>query len=284
MDIETVATRLGLSPAEQLTGGQFGAHRVLTTSGLPAVLKLLPTDSYWSETRVRHAVELAESLRLDGYPLPRFLDVGAVDGRVFTLQELAMGTTPKRLRPEHARTLIDLRRRHVDAADPDPGWGERLVAGLHDPNGELQTLIRYVGTGPALDLLDEAVAVGTNIEPGIFAAADVVHSDFAASNVLVRDDELVAVIDWEGARAGDSRADLTKLVWQTMPGKADPEVLRLFRDELAALPGEVVAGLAARYALSQLYFGLRSGIQGNVDWAVQVADAWLRPYWRDFID
>jgi hypothetical protein len=279
--VETVATDQGLTLGRHLSGGHFGATLVTTGSGAKAVLKVLPKDDHWSEDRVRSALQTAEALRRDGYPIPAYLDVGVVDGLVFTVQEFVDGEQPSRLRPCHVEQLLELRRRQVGAAlAPDHDWADQLVASIRPNTGEVQTLLRYAGDERVLGLLDEALTAGERIDPAGFTNEDVVHNDFTSGNALVRGDKVVAVIDWEGARVGDSRADLSKLAFYHLPGSTDPAVLRRLEAAIGELPTAVSAALAAKFALTQSYFALRVGDPALLAFTFDLADCWLRPLWR----
>lgn len=279
-EVEEIAVALGLTVGRRLTGGAFGALSVRTAAGAPAVLKMLPTDGFWSEPRVRVAMGLAESLRRNGYPAPRYLDVGSVRDRVYTVQEMIDGSAPDVLRPEHVQTMIDLRRRHAGMASPDPAWAEELVASIRANEGEAQGLLRFTGPPEVTELLEEALVVGERIDPAIFSNSDVVHNDFGAHNVLVRGERVIAVVDWEGARVGDSRADLATFAWYTLPVTRDPGVTALLETEIDSWPVDVAAALAAHFALTKIYFALRSGDDALLSWTVEVASRWLRPRWN----
>jgi Ser/Thr protein kinase RdoA (MazF antagonist) len=281
---ESVATSLGLTPVEHLAGRHFGATLVTTGRGAKAVLKVLPRDGHWSEEQVRFAVQTADTLRRDGYPIPRYLDSGVVDGLVFTLQEFVDATSPSRLRPAHAEQLIELRRWHVGAAPAaDRGWGDRLAASIRPDTGEVQTLLRYAGDERVLGLLDEALAAGEQIDPAAFRGDDVLHNDFGMGNALVRGDEVVAVIDWEGARAGDSRADLATLAFHHLPETTDPAVFRRLEAAVGEMPAAIGAALAVKFALGKLYFALRVGDPALLTVTLDIAGCWLRPLWRGFL-
>ncbi|GAB3431847.1 phosphotransferase family protein [Flindersiella endophytica] len=282
--VESVATNLGLPLIEHLSGGHFGATLVTTGRGTKAVLKVLPKDEHWSEERVRSAIQTADTLRRDGYPIPRFLDSGVVDGLVFTLQEFVDGASPSRLRPAHAERLIELRQRHVGAAPAaDRGWGDRLVASIRPDTGEVQTLLRYAGDERVLGLLDEALTAGERIDPAGFRGDDVMHNDFGMGNALVRGDEVVAVIDWEGARAGDSRSDLATLAFYHLPETTDPAVFRRLETAIGEMPAGISAALAVKFALGRLYFALRVGDPALLTFTLDIAGCWLRPLWRGFL-
>ena len=141
------------------------------------------------------------------------------------------------------------------------GLGERIVeqlgeamARLHsiDPAGAPATIPRPEGAGPIetglltidthLELLTEPSPVFAYAarwlernmppEPGDLA---VVHSDIRNGNIIVGDDGLRAILDWEGTRVGDPMEDLAwpcQRMWRfreearTVGGFAGVDVLR----------------------------------------------------------
>nr|WP_238342428.1 phosphotransferase [Actinopolymorpha rutila] len=271
---------MGVTVVRRLAGGEWGAFLVTTAQGSSAVLKPLPRHELVAEDRVRQAVEFARALRADGYPIPAYLQVGVVDGQVFTLQEAIEGEVPARLRLAHVRRLIELSRRHVGLAPPDESWGEQLVAEIRPDASQTQTSIRNCGDPRVISILDEALAVGERTDPTVFRCDDIVHNDFHHANLLVRGDEVVAVFDWEGAQAGDCRADLTTLAWYLDPSRdhVEPAARALLRAEIDTIQPEVRAALAARFAISKLAFAVNARPQ-VLPQILRLAQTWLRPQW-----
>lgn len=287
MTVSDLAAALDVTVVRQLAGGEWGAFLVTTATGAAAVLKPLPRHELFAEAVVRQAVGFARALRGDGYPIPAYLDVGVIDGQVFTLQEAVDGEVPAGLLPSHARQLIELRRRHIDAAMPHDAvpaagaWGAELVDWLSDGDGPEQKALLGCGDPRVSRLLDEAIEVGLRTDPAIFRSTDVVHNDFHHANLLVRGEEVVAVFDWEGARAGDSAVDLSTLAWYASASEnpVTAATAALVRAELdAAVPPEVRAALAARFAVGKLAFAI-SARPDYLPGTLEMAETWLRPQW-----
>jgi hypothetical protein len=276
-----VARAAGVSVVRRLAGGEWGAYLATTASGARAVLKPLPRHEIFAEHRVRQAVEFARSLRDCGYPIPAYLEVGVVDGQVFTLQEAVEGEVPARLRGAHVRQLIELRRRHVGMASPNEGWGDELVGFIRAGTSDLEATIRSCRDDTVVRLLDEALAVGERTDPSIFRCDDIVHSDFHGANLLVRGDDVVAIFDWEGARAGDSCVDVTTLAWYVDPAgdRVDAEALALLRAEIKTIDPDVLAALAARFAIDKLAFAVSTKPEALAH-ILRLAETWLRHQWR----
>jgi len=97
---------------------------------------------------------------------------------------------------------------------PAPGrdaWGASVVHTLrvgvdgwatHEP-------LRTGGRRCAV-LLDRVTAVGADADPAWFPTDGLVHLDLHTDNLLVDDERLTGIIDWEGACAGDPRFDLVR--------------------------------------------------------------------------
>lgn len=263
-DVNGVATALGLEVERRLAGGEFGAYLARTQRSEPVVLKVSPGSPQSSE-RVEAAVQLASMLRRQGYPIPRYLDVGMTHGRVYTLQEAVEGEVPDVLRPAHARQLVGLWRRHEgqagSAGASGARWVSEIVDGLRVGSARLfvdHAAIRDTGNSDALGVLEAARKIGEGTEPTIFRTCDVVHQDFHHRNLLVRGEKVVAVLDWEGAHAGDSRVDLLCLEFSAR-NQADPAALTLLDAQVAAtVPADVRVALYALLALQGLSYAARS--------------------------
>lgn len=265
-----------------MAGGEWGAYLGEIADGRRVVFKPLPVHSIFAESRVRAAVGMAESLRVSRYPAPRYLDVVVIDDHVCTLQEFVGGDVPAVLGAQHATALAELWRRHqAPAPIPDPGWDAALIDRLRDPDDADQRMLRGSSDSRIGRLATELTAVGLETGPELFRSGDVVHGDYHYRNLLADDGRVTAVIDWEGARAGDSRWDLVTLAWSSPPGSGsvDPAALALIHAEVdVSVPSEVRRALAASMALEKLAYGLRAGPAAR-SWAVAITRAWLRPQW-----
>lgn len=252
--VEHAAQRLGLTVERPLTGGVFGATLVRTAGGARAVLKLLPDWESLSLDAVTRAAESAARLRDRGYPIPAALDLGLVDGTVFTLQAYVAGEVPDKITEPVAARLAELWELHRGAAPhADGDWARRLIDEVLAGVG-----LRLRLTDPrAVAVLDRALAIGRAADPGGFRTGDVVHGDFHTGNVLVDDHgRLVAVIDWEGTRSGDARFDLVRL-WAggASVDAFEPAAAALIKVRAeASVPAEIWQLCGARIALDHLRF------------------------------
>jgi aminoglycoside phosphotransferase (APT) family kinase protein len=121
----------------------------------------------------------------------------------------------------------------------------------------IETLRTYsVDSAALLDALQRIVAARGSECP---KRDDIVHFDFHTSNILIDDDRVSGVIDWEGCESGDCAFDLATLLFYTWPF-AD------FREALwRALLERTTRGAAAVY--------LAHMIVRQLDWSMRHHDA-----------
>lgn len=277
--VRQVAAALDAQVIEPLAGGHFGAFRVRAAGGTDAVLKVLPDWPELAVNKVQGAAELVGRLTDRGYPAPRFLDVGVIGTDVYTVQEYVAGAVPSGLTPTTARELVGLWRAHDGAAQrvTDSHWGETVLARTIRRGDELRSA---TDDPRVLNVLDQAVAVASAADASVFRVGDVVHGDFSPGNLLVRDGAVAAVIDWEGAREGDSRADLLRLyaaaaTWDT----PESPVVSLLRKELDdTTPAEVWLPIGADIAVLHLAYGLFAR-PAEMDWVLREATHLLPNRW-----
>ncbi|MGH7489772.1 MAG: phosphotransferase enzyme family protein, partial [bacterium] len=260
MSVEEIAAALDLH-VERRLGGMWGAYLVTTERGARVVLKPLPRHEIFAMPRLAISVQLATELRNAGYPVPEYLDFGIIEGQTYTLQEFIDGETPTELSVSHVEQLIELWRLHRDVAahtgNADPQWPAQLLAGIHAESPALRD-----SDDPRVQrILDRALAAIDNADLGILRTADAVHGDFHQENLLVRGDTVVAYVDWEGCRGGDSRGDLLMLAFSSvdMRSIAPPARAGLLAEIDRSVPADVRALLASSYAVGKVAFGLRTG-------------------------
>jgi aminoglycoside phosphotransferase (APT) family kinase protein len=259
--VSIVAARLGLKLGARLAGGEFGAFAVQTLNGSPLVVKLLPPHPALRLTRVNQALELCGALRASGYPAPRYVDAGEVNGTVYTLQELAAGEVPERFTLRQAEQLLEVRHMHERAApEADSTWGSDVLEALTDGNLAQfvdQSIVRRGGPIVA-ELADRLGELARNLPVEELRDRDVVHGDFHHRNVLADGGHIVAVFDWEAARIVDSRLDLMTLAFWCGRNAGElvaPEAARRVMHEVdTVVPGRLQGVFAGLLALRLIGF------------------------------
>lgn len=219
--LDEVAERHGLVLVDEgpCTGGEVGARFARAADGRRLVYKV---------TGLVPPVDTLNRLHDGGYPLPRHLPPLPLEGGAFLVAQEAVAGA---YRDTVTHALVD---RLLECNDHQAGHGppcteswtdfvvRTLTVGadgwcLHEP------LARH--SDRTRELLDWCRSVDVPPLPD----GDLVHTDFHHRNVLRdEDDELVAVIDWEGARGGDRRFDLATLAFCLIDSECEPGVAERF--------------------------------------------------------
>lgn len=234
--------------------GESGvASRVVDDAGNLFVLKIGAGDEFRAESAAR----TTHRLRALGYPAPEYLAVGKVRDTSYTLQRELRGQPIGQrvsiaLLPQLLR-LNDLQRGQGESENDEP---DRLVHSvmIGFPNFcNLATLRTYSTESAAmLDSLQRIVVAHAH---ECQKRNDIVHFDFHPNNILIEDDRITGVIDWESSVSGDCAFDLATMLFYTWPFEE-------FRDQLwCALVERTPRGAAAVY--------LAHMIVRQLDWSMR---------------
>lgn len=106
----------------------------------------------------------------------------------------------------------------TDVEGPSPGqhnWYRGDHVSVYDSGARQQIaeLAEIIDSNSAIDLWERACATKLNKAPVW------IHGDFAASNILIKDNKLSGVIDFGGIAMGDPASDLV-IAWTYLKGKA----------------------------------------------------------------
>lgn len=235
---------LGFELGARAEGGQSeGARFATAPDGTPVVLKSLPGDTMAARYEV--LLPALDELRSRGVPVPEYVDVLAVDGVTVSAQRLMPGASVGNPPPKLVERVFECTAAMADIAcalSPPgaDGWGASVVKTLtigvdgwamHEP-------MRTGGRRSAA-VLDRIEAVGADADATWFPTTGLVHLDLHTDNVLADDGRLTAIIDWDGACAGDPRFDLVRYafdldghdqpVWDVVEATdIEPRVLRAY--------------------------------------------------------
>jgi aminoglycoside phosphotransferase (APT) family kinase protein len=268
---ESMAHALDVRVLKRFDGGAFGAFHIRTTAGIDAVLKVLPDWPEFALHRVEAAAEIVHGLIAAGYPAPRFLDINVMNGSVYTVQEYVAGQVPMQLPTATPAVLLELWRQHeaVLPAGAGADWGTDLIARV----GRVAELRQKTSDQRIHGIIDRVLEIADGSDATVFRTNDVVHGDFHPGNVLVRNDQIAAIIDWESARPGDSRADLIRM-YSAMATWSHPDST-LFREELdETTPPEVWWPVAAELTAHHLRYGLIAE-PSELEWVLREAEILL---------
>jgi Phosphotransferase enzyme family len=248
-----LAERLGLGYEGPCAGGEVGAAFVRWPDGRPAVLT-------GGSPAVARIVDIA---RAAGLPAARYELVTEVDGVCVVVQERLTGTPPAVVGRSIVTQMLALNQRCAG-----------LLAG--SDVSQLPLYLRCSGPGFCLHepvaaysprtatLLAWARSLDADILPG----NDLVHVDFHPGNILVDQDRITGLVDWDGAGRGDRHLDLVTLRYD-LELRAPTLGVELEGDLRRSVPADVLR-------LCWAHMGIRL-----VDWAIRHhgpadVERWLR--------
>ncbi|MEQ7005715.1 phosphotransferase [Actinopolymorpha sp. B17G11] len=286
--LDDVASVVGakVTVLSRLPGGRHvGATRVQVAGRANAVLKAVPRAHPRVLDETLRAHRVVEHMRRRGYPTPAWLGVGATATHVWHLMDFVDAAPAPELTPSLVEQLMEITELQAgQASEPYDHWSyswrvatgqESAVVGLEfNETPELsrlrQSVARVSEYSPVVSALVERLRVACADAPPPREAPDMVHTDLTASNVLVRDGAVVAVVDCLGAGSGTRASDLTCLVWwSTFQDPLDGVRRRLWTRILELVGWEGAAVLAANHVLHILEFHISQGRHDDVPGVVK---------------
>jgi hypothetical protein len=260
------ATGQRLEIVGSLAGGEVGATCVRDRGGRRLVVKAwLGSPSDGADLQAR--LDLVAKLHLAGYPAPVYLVSGWFRGYVIAVQTWIDGDQRDDLTTAMVERLVELALLHRDVrvagSDEFRVWLVRsLLEGcdgycVHEP---LRTYSRETRA-----LLDRVRSIGTRLAESPAPRAGIAHRDFHHRNALWRGDDLAAVIDWEGAGAGDPAFDLVTLGFGLTVSTAPPHARELPWQAARRLGApELLRAYSAHMALRQVDWSIRHRTAADV--------------------
>lgn len=240
---------------ERYVTGEQGAYGLVDAAGRRFVLKWQPGADHLE--RALYAQAVTEQLRLQGYPAPAYVYIGAALGGTYSIQQALPGAPMHRLTAQHLPALLKLQALHATPAPPGPrdwprevvqtvmegGKGYCLHSSLQQHSSETASMLR------ALQGLVAAY------QDSIAETNEIVHFDFQPANFLIKQDTISGVVDWEGVCAGDSAFDLATLLFYSYDDRQVRNVL--WEHVLAHRPMQVLSVYLAHLILRQVDWSLR---------------------------
>lgn len=280
--IAAVARALGWEVIGNCAGGEFGATEVRRVDER-AVLKLFGPER---TKELEQSIDIASRARANGQLVPEYLGVGVAEGSAYTLQRWCDGDVPDRFEVRHAAQLLDLLETHRGAA-PRSDYTKRVREGLRTDTRPwpVRPAIDAAG-GLASQLLAEIEELDRVLPEVQLPSGDAVHGDYHHRNFLADEAGTVtAVFDWEGARAGDRRADAFRLLyWSSLSSSDEDRATGAYiRTRVEPLfSAEELALYAANNTLGVLDFYCRERPE-HVPWFTESCAGGIAPWWRGFI-
>jgi aminoglycoside phosphotransferase (APT) family kinase protein len=263
------ACGLGFSRVKPLSG-EHGAVEATVAGRGRYVVKWTCYPDLWP----CEVAEVTARLRSRRYPAPRVIAADRLDGIAFYVQEKLPGGPSDELDVDQLEQIIDLVELHDGAARGLSSgqalpWGEQIHRDLADPDHwtpRKRALAAHSQRGA--DLVRDIERLAGRLDLSQLPADDVVHGDYGLGNMLFVAGQLSGVIDWDGWRPGDRRADLVTLWFALRIGtdqtRTSTELRRHLRRVMAP---ELLWAYAAHNVLRTLgWFAFRHGGWPNPKW------------------
>jgi aminoglycoside phosphotransferase (APT) family kinase protein len=192
-----------------LAGGTRGAWQIAEPGGRRAVLK-----RGWGQ-HLDRITPIADALQARGYPIPHIVLGGTTpNGESYHVQEFISGEPIARLTPNLLRQLLRLVELQADLRpQTDQDWSTYVEHVVFRGESGWTPALRGHSTATA-ELL---AAIERATRPFVrtrLPIDDAVHGDLGAYNVLARDGQITAVIDYAAIGRGTRAIDLAILLGQ----------------------------------------------------------------------
>ncbi len=198
---------------ERYSNGEQGAFAITDKRGMQCVLKWHPgmRNLDW----MLKAKAVTDVLRSVGYPASHFLYIGRTLEGIYSVQVALPGTPIYPLTIALIPCLLALNELQGDRALPvQQNWHDEVVRTVL-VGGEgycLHPSLQQHSHETAY-LLEELKRLVSVYQHESHRTKDIVHSDFQSSNILVHNNQVSGIIDWDAPYAGDRMFDIATLLF-----------------------------------------------------------------------
>ena len=194
----------------RLPGGHLqGAYELRGPLAKRAVLKCHPRDL--PEAQLEAAARSIEELRTRGWPTPRWLAHGSLQGgTVYVVEEFVLGAVAEQLDGEGVEQLLRANRLQANVhPQTQQDWSDYIHRVVFDGAADLVTRMRARPvTAALLTRLERLTADARSLR---LPVTDLVHGDFVLRNMLVAEGFLT-IIDTAHVGKGTRAYDLAALL------------------------------------------------------------------------
>ncbi len=236
--------------------GESGAYVVRDAANARFILKF----GRGPEFDPAGAARVTAALRTLGHPAPQYVIVGETGGVRYAVQQMLTGklllhSTITERRLDAILALNRLQRGR--AIEPGADWLRELRRSIFEGFEEycrVDTLKSH--SLRTRRMLEHFQRIAEAAESAPCAVSDVVHWDFHGGNILVDDECITGVIDWDGLRFGDASFDLMTMLFYSY---REPQVRRPLWDEARSHSSDHLLRLyLAHVIIRQLDWSIRN--------------------------
>jgi hypothetical protein len=196
---------------KRYTDGEQGAYSLLEQqTGQRFVLKWHANARTLSQ--LQHIATIVAQLSVRGYPAPIYHIQGEFSQSIYTIQEALPGSPLYQLSSRFLPRLLELNAMQRQIGSRDNDWPREIVETvLVGGQGYCQHESLLNHSLESKNLLFEIQRLVSQNKHAIKPANDIVHFDFQPYNILVQEQEVTGIIDWDGCCSGDCMFDLVTL-------------------------------------------------------------------------
>lgn len=258
--------------ARYAAGENHGAHALIDSVGERAVLK------YHQQPQrlpgLDRARLITDRLRSRGAPVPIYRMAGAfADGYTYWIQSAVDGAPPETLTDSQLTRLLELNDLQAgQAISQEQNWTDYVIRVVFaGESGWAGSLRRH--SAATRDVLSRIERLVTGKQTCLGVTTDIVHGDLVTDNILVHEERLSGIVDWDAAGCGDRTLDLAKPLYYSY---ANAPIRDRLRDRIVALRGRDALRVYLAYAiLAQTDWSIRHHPLAAVDDLVALAHAIL---------
>jgi thiamine kinase-like enzyme len=247
--------QITLTMVKQFAQGEQGAFAVAAPAGKQYVLKWRSDLKH--ADHLHYVKAITNHLRAQGYPTPEYLWSGHALGGTYYLQTVLPGTPLQHITQPHLTRLLELNKMQIGQAPPGPRhWPQVVVNTVLFGGQEYCTHASLQQYSPiTAHLLLQIQEIVRKHKEDITETNDIVHFDFHNLNMLVYQQEISGIIDWDATCAGDAAFDLATLLFYAYDEVTIRE--QLWQHILRRTPLSVVSVYLAHLILRQVDWSLR---------------------------
>jgi aminoglycoside phosphotransferase len=229
-----------------------------------------------AQTQLGEAEVILQHLRYLGYPVPGYLFSGVINDAGYLIQQALPGNPLPVLPVTYLPQVLELNQLQRGQVLKGPyDWPQRIIQTVLY-GGEGYCLLNPLKTyseasASLLARLHKIVQTQTSLK---CRTQDIVHFDFTPANILVDQDKISGVIDWQDPCAGDCTFDLVTLMFYSFDQPAMWEGLK--QTILARIEASLMQLYLAHLVLRQVDWSIRHHTQERVNYWLIVAEAALQ--------
>lgn len=198
---------------EKYPDGEQGAFALTDPLHRRWVLKWAPgaRNMQW----MQGAKTVTDLLRSLGYPVPHYVLIGATSEGIYSIQHALPGAPLRTVTPTLLPRLFELNELQAGHAIPDRKDWHREVINTVLFGGEgycLHTSLQQ-HSRETVELLQTLQALVRAHQDEPHRSSDIVHGDFQHANILMQDEQISGVVDWDGFGTGDGMFDIATLLF-----------------------------------------------------------------------